>query len=130
MKTFSALIMAIIYLFVDILWISVMSSKYYGEQIKRIQGSESSFKPLYAVLAYSTLVIVLFSVCVPLAEAKTYSHPVIAFAIVGFSVYAVFNLTNAAIFERYPYHFVLIDTLWGTTAFATMGLVYDLLKKI
>lgn len=128
MKPTSGLLFAIVYLIIDILWISVMSSRYYGEQIQRIQDSPMTFKPLYAVLAYITLVFVLFSICIPLAKSKTYPHPAIAFAIVGFSIYAVFNLTNAAIFERYPYHFVLIDTLWGTVAFATMGFVYEYLK--
>ena len=124
----SSVLLAIVYLIIDVLWITVMSTRYYGKQIDRIQGSETKFKPVYAVLAYITLVFVLFSICVPLARSGTYSHPAIAFAIVGFSVYAVFNLTNAAIFERYPYHFVLIDTLWGTVAFATMGVVYEYMK--
>lgn len=128
MKPTSGLLLAIVYLIIDILWISVMSSRYYGEQIQRIQDSPMTFKPLYAVLAYITLVFVLFSICIPLAKSKTYPHPAIAFAIVGFSIYAVFNLTNAAVFERYPYHFVIIDTLWGTVAFATMGFVYKYLK--
>jgi uncharacterized membrane protein len=42
---------------------------------------------------------------------------------VGFAVYAIYNLTNAAVFTSYPSKMVLVDTLWGTTVFTLLGVL-------
>lgn len=123
------IIFIIVYMILDLLWITMMSSMYYNEQIAVIQNSEPKYRYMYALMAYVALVFVLLYVCIPLADSKVYPSSMIAFAVVGFSIYGIFNLTNAAIFERYPYHFVAIDTLWGSVAFGFMGLVYDLLNR-
>jgi uncharacterized membrane protein len=35
----------------------------------------------------------------------------------GFSTYAVYDLTNHAIFEKYDWRFAIADTLWGGILF-------------
>ena len=38
--------------------------------------------------------------------------------ILGLVIYAVFESTNLALFKKWPYYFVLVDTLWGGILFA------------
>ena len=39
--------------------------------------------------------------------------------ILGLVIYAVFESTNLALFKKWPYYFVLVDTLWGGILFAS-----------
>lgn len=120
------LLFSILYLVVDIMWITFMSNRFYQPKIESIQGSPMRFKVLPAVLAYITLLITMFAICVPLSERyKTKTHPALVFALVGFCLYGVYNFTNGAIFERYDPVIMLVDTAWGTLSFAFFGFLFS-----
>ena len=111
---------AIIYLILDAIWIASMYTLQYEPMIRRVQGGGAvAFDAYYAIAAYAVLVWTLYFVCRPLS--RTYRYPWLAYTAVGFALYAVFNLTNAAIFKDYPIRAVLVDTLWGTTVFSALG---------
>lgn len=126
MKLKSNILFAIIYLFMDVLWITTMSSIFYNKKIEAVQRYESfQFKVIPAVLAYITLLIVLFFICIPLSKyyEKKYS-PWFVFGVIGFCVYGVYNFTNSAIFNYYDLQFLTVDLLWGTFSFALLGFIY------
>ena len=115
---------AIAYLTLDILWITSMTPILYKTAFEKIQKTVLQLNILYAFLAYFVLLGVIYFICRPLSQCKLYaSMPWLAYAIVGFSIYAVFNLTNAAVFTNYPKNMILIDTLWGTGIFALLGVM-------
>ena len=71
-----------------------MTPMLYNKVFSTIQKSPMKANMYYAVLAYIILLIVIYSICIPLS--KTYKkHKWFAFTIVGFSIYSVYNLTNA-----------------------------------
>lgn len=112
--------LATIYLLFDAIWISSMYSNLYEPMIKLVQGDKAvSFNAYVAIVAYAVLVWTLYYVCRPLSS--TYRHPWTAYTAVGFALYAVYNCTNAAIFEGYPLSTAVVDTLWGTTVFSALG---------
>ena len=124
-------IFTIVYLIMDIMWISIMSNVFYKSKIENIQRSQLSFKTIPAILAYITLVITLFVVCVPLSEYYKNRYPKwLVFGMVGFIIYGVYNFTNAAIFENYDITFVLVDMMWGSISFGTLGMIHNYLKTI
>lgn len=103
-----------------------MSSIFYKKKIEAVQRYESfQFKVIPAVLAYITLLIVLFFICIPLSKyyEKKYS-PWFVFGVIGFCVYGVYNFTNSAIFNYYDLQFLTVDLLWGTFSFALLGFIY------
>lgn len=121
------LLFATIYLIVDVVWISTMSKLFYKTRIEQIQKEPLRFDIVSATLAYATLLLTMFFVCVPLArQYKQRLHPALVFALVGFCVYGIYNFTNAAIFKRYDYKFIIVDTMWGITSFAVFGYLYHL----
>ena len=122
------LLFSILYLCVDLIWISIMSKLFYTQKLEKIQKQTLTFKYAPAVLAYITLLIIMFYICVPLSTYYKQHHPSLVFGLVGFCVYGVYNFTNGAIFTNYDSLFILIDTLWGVTSFALFGLIYKLLK--
>ena len=48
--------------------------------------------------------------------------------ILGLVIYAVFESTNLALFKKWPYYFVLVDTLWGGILFASTTYIIRRIK--
>lgn len=120
------ILFSILYLCVDLIWISIMAKLFYKEQLEKIQKRALSFKYIPAIFAYITLLITMFYICVPLSKYYyKQHHPSLVFGLVGFCVYGVYNFTNGAIFDDYNWSFILIDTLWGFCSFALFGLIYS-----
>ena len=114
----------IIYLLVDIIWVTTMNSIVYHTEFSRIQGKPLQLNRVYGLLAYMVLVVALLFICDPLS--KTYTrYKWSAFSLVGFCIYSIFNFTNAAVFTDYSFKLVFIDTLWGTLCFTCMGLLLN-----
>lgn len=117
---------SILYLIVDILWISTMSKLFYKSRIENIQKEHLQFKMLPALLSYLTLLLTMFYICIPLSiHYKDMYHPSITFGLVGFAIYGVYNFTNSAIFNDYKWDFIIIDTLWGILSFMFFGFLYS-----
>lgn len=122
-------VFAVIYLIMDITWITTMSALFYKQKIENIQKLPLIFKPLPAIFAYLTLLITMFFVCIPLSEHYKKKYPTwFVFAVVGFCIYGVYNFTNGAIFQHYDLSFTILDTTWGCVSFAILGFIYNQLN--
>jgi len=119
------ILFSMLYLFVDLIWVSIMYKVFYKEQLEKIQKQSLTFKYVPAILAYITLLIIMFYICIPLSKYYKQYHPSLVFGLVGFCVYGVYNFTNGAIFADYDYRFITIDTLWGLCSFTLFGLFYS-----
>ena len=96
---------AAVLILVDIFWLS--TAGIFGRaMIERIQGSPQTFRYLSGAMVYLFLAYLLL-------ETKSYQQ---AF-LYGLSVYAVYECTNLAVFERYDWKFALADALWGGILF-------------
>lgn len=113
--------LSIIYLLLDIIWISSMTPLLYRGVFEGIQKSKLTFNIWYAIFAYITLLGVLYWICRPLS--KQYKRKWFAYTIVGFAMYSIYNFTNGAVFKDYSYKMVIADTLWGTSVFTILGLL-------
>ena len=125
------ILFAIIYIVLDLLWISTMSTFFYKNKIEAVQmSSPMKFKIIPAIMAYITLLIVMFFICIPLSEFFKDKYPTwFVFSVVGFCIYGVYNFTNGAIFTNYDNIFMLVDTLWGILSFAILGSIFTFLQK-
>lgn len=123
------LLFSLIYLVIDICWITVMFGLFYKSRIETIQKEAMKFKILPAILAYLLLLLIIFFICFPLAECyKDRFHPSIVFGFVGLSVYGVYNFTNGAVLTDHNWDYMLVDTLWGLSCFSFLGLIYKYTK--
>lgn len=105
-----------------------MTPMLYQNVFDKIQKSPMKANMYYAVLAYIVLLLVIFKICIPLS--KTYKkHKWFAFTLVGFSIYSIYNLTNAVTFNDYPIKMIIIDSIWGSSVFTLLGVVYLSLEK-
>jgi|TARA_Y100000389_G_scaffold200323_1_gene240480 uncharacterized membrane protein len=120
---------ALIYLCLDAIWLYTMTPIFYRKRFELIQTSEMKIRIPYAVLAYGLLLFTLFYICIPLSKEYKQKQSWIPFAFVGLSIYGVYNLTNAAVFSKYPMDLCVVDTIWGGVCFGLMGYIYYMIKK-
>lgn len=105
-----------------------MTPMLYQNVFDKIQKSPMKANMYYAVLAYIILLLVISKICIPLST--TYKkHKWFAFTIVGFSIYSIYNLTNAVTFNDYPVKMIMIDSIWGSCVFTLLGVMYLTLEK-
>ena len=105
----------------DFVWLGVlMTGVYnmaYGAHIKVINGM-FQFKVLPALILYPIIALGLWYFVLS-NPSLSWGEVAMRGAILGFVMYAVYNLTCASILADYPWNIVFIDTAWGTFA-ATM----------
>jgi uncharacterized membrane protein len=116
----STLISAIVLIILDSAYIHLMTG-YFKKQVKDVQGSPLELNFVGAALCY---VFIIFGLNYFIIKNRKSVKD--AF-LLGIVIYAVFELTNLALFKNWHIFSVLIDTLWGGILFGlTTGIVYKL----
>jgi uncharacterized membrane protein len=114
------LISAIVLIILDSAYLHLMSG-YFKNQVKAVQGSTLEMNLVGAALCY---VFIIFGLNYFILKHKKSVKD--AF-LLGIVIYAVFELTNLALFKNWRWFSVIIDTLWGGILFGlTTGIVYKL----
>jgi len=84
---------------------------FFGEQIKRVQGSKLELRVIPAILCYLSLGFGLYYFII--REKKQ----LIDAFLLGILVYSVYEMTNLSTLKNWSPLTSLIDTLWGGTLF-------------
>jgi uncharacterized membrane protein len=123
MFDFYILITAIVLLFIDFVYLKLMTG-YFQNQIKKVQSSPMKINYLGAIICYTLLTIGLYYFII-----KPHKSAQDAF-LFGIIVYGVYETTNYALLSNWSIFTVLMDTLWGGVLFALTTIVINKLKKI
>jgi uncharacterized membrane protein len=110
-------VLGIIVILVDSLYLSSVST-FFGHIVQSIQSQKLKLDMTATVLCYLLIVVLLFS----FVQYETHSLRYAFF--LGACVYGIFELTNKAIFTKWPWSAVVIDTMWGGILFASSVGVY------
>lgn len=122
MFDFAFLITAIVFVILDYIYLGFMKS-YFEKQIQLIQGSPLKVNLLGAFICYIFLITgINYFIIKPNRSVKD------AF-LFGLIIYAVYETTNLALFSKWSWLTVIIDSLWGGTLFALTTLIVSYLKK-
>lgn len=122
MFDFAFLITAIVFVILDYIYLDFMKS-YFEKQIQLIQGSPLKVNLLGAFICYIFLITgINYFIIKPNRSVKD------AF-LFGLIIYAVYETTNLALFSKWSWLTVIIDSLWGGTLFALTTLIVSYLKK-
>ena len=89
--------------------------------IRSVQGKPTNVRVAGALLCYVALTLLMYFT-LSLDYLKTFG--------LGAGVYAVYEGTNYAIFEKWPASMVLIDTVWGGVLFVLVKGLYRQFKKL
>jgi uncharacterized membrane protein len=111
MFDFAFLLSAIIFVTLDYFYLGLMRG-YFENQVKIIQGTPLKMNLLGAIICYIFLISGLnYFIIKPNKSIQD------AF-LLGLVIYGVFETTNLALFQKWSWLTVLLDTLWGGILFA------------
>ena len=107
----------LIFFILDMVYINYIIKTPFSDMMFRIQGSKMSVKMLSALLCYIVLFYVFYYFILSKKFESNYQQIKEAF-ILGFCIYAIYDLTNHATIKEWSYSIVLIDSVWGGILFA------------
>lgn len=118
----------------DLLWQNLVSKLFYKKKIEQIQKQPLVVRKLPAFVAYVVLIMTMFTICKPVSlfyesyfKPKTFLKRCVlsglSYALVGFSIYGIFNCTNMAIFTNYDWLMAIVDIIWGVCSFGIFGIL-------
>lgn len=117
--------------FLDFIWLGFVAKKFNNEQLAGLaRMSEGQVTPLKlpAVLVYFVMALALTVYAAPKVDEGTIFDSLGGGALLGFILYAVYDLTNSAVLKDYPLPFALADMAWGTVLFAISNAVIFLAR--
>ena len=102
-------------LILDFLWIGLYMGSRYSTMIKKIQGTPMKTNMLYAIIAYTLMVIGLNLFVLPniniknitIKECLTYGF------MFGLVLYGVYDFTIGAVLKKWSMSLAILDVLWG-----------------
>ena len=110
----------VILLALDSIYLNMVSG-HFNKIVKSIQGSDIKFNMSAAIACYIALA---FAINYFIIKDK---RPILDAFLLGFVIYAVFDLTNMVIFKKWNLMTSLMDMTWGGILFAsTTYLTYKL----
>jgi uncharacterized membrane protein len=114
----------IVMLVLDAIYLT-LTKGFYNKQVRLIQGSDLTIKLVPTLLVYISLLVGLYYfILVP-------KRPVMDAVLLGFVIYAVFELTNLAIFDKWSVQAVILDSSWGAILFGlTTFITYKITKYL
>jgi uncharacterized membrane protein len=116
------ILLAVIVLVIDLGFLWSMRN-YFNGQIRAIQGTNMSMNYLAAGLCYVVIIACLYKfIILPGAS-------ILDAAMLGWSVYLIYELTNKALFNSWEWQTVLIDGVWGGILFASSTYIYQIIKS-
>jgi len=114
------LVSAIVFVVIDSIYLTSISN-YFNNQIKLVQGSPIKMNFLATLLCYIFLIFgINYFIIKPNRSIQD------AF-LLGLVIYGVFETTSKALFSKWSWLTVIMDTLWGGILFA---LTTFIIKKI
>ena len=114
------LVSAIVFVVIDSIYLTSISN-YFNNQIKLVQGSPIKMNFLATLLCYIFLIFgINYFIIKPNRSIQD------AF-LLGLVIYGVFETTSKALFSKWSWLTVIMDTLWGGILFA---LTTYIIKKL
>lgn len=113
-------------LFVDMFWHVFIATKLFRDQIGHLMADKAK---LYAAMLFyliNAAAILVFTVN-PSLEKQNVFYALGYGGLLGFAMYATYNLTNLALLKNWPIKLTLLDLVWGTFSAAACSSISYLL---
>lgn len=116
-------ILAVIVLALDAVFLGLMRN-YFNGQVRMVQGSDMKMDYLAAGLCYVVIIGAAYKFMVLRPESTIWEA-----AMLGWSVYLIYELTNKAILRYWSWTTVLIDGTWGGVLFALTLYIFRMINS-
>jgi uncharacterized membrane protein len=116
---FQVAYLALLFVAIDAAYLTSISGHFRG-LVRRVQGGREMEFDLLAVAA--CYVALVFAIWYFIIQQK---KGVWEAALLGWSIYAVYETTNKATLKDWSWQMVIMDTLWGGVLFALTTWIYS-----
>jgi len=124
MHLFNFVIALILILIIDYIWLAKLMNRFYLAELGGLvrTNQRGRFEPVIwaALIVYLALALGITALVLPLAQASIWASFGYG-AILGFSIYAVYDFTNLSLVKNWPLKMSLVDVAWGTFLCATVS---------
>lgn len=107
----------VITLVIDLFWLGFVANKFYLQELHKLLrlSSDGKMAPLWtpAVLVYFVIPVAIFAFSLPRAMGKPVPEAFLIGALLGFCMYAVYDLTNLATLSGWSLKVTIVDMIWG-----------------
>ena len=123
MRVYVFLITSIILVILDSIYLNV-AKNYFNKQINLVQGSNIDLNLTATILCYIFIIIGFnyFVIYKKLSSAEA--------GLLGLMIYGVYELTNMALFKKWQWSSVVMDTAWGGVLFFLTSVIVRMFFKI
>jgi uncharacterized membrane protein len=102
---------SIVFIVIDSVYLNFIKD-YFNNQVKLIQGSSIKINSYAMIICYIILIFgINYFIIIP-------NRSILDAFLLGLIIYGVYETTNMALFSKWSWTTVLIDTLWGGILFA------------
>jgi uncharacterized membrane protein len=115
----------------DLVWLGWVMKDFNTRALSNIARMSDGHLELLkfpALLTYIVMAVGLTAFVAPKVFSGTLVTSFAWGSLLGFTIYAVFDLTNLAILKDYPLMFAVVDIAWGTFAFGAANSVFYLVR--
>jgi len=114
------LLTAIIFVVLDGVYLNLVKNVF-NKQIKSIQGTDIQINYIYTAITYIFLIFGLNYFIIQRNRSVKDA------ALLGLTIYAVYEFTNLSLFKNWSILIGIVDTIWGALLFGiTTALVYKI----
>jgi uncharacterized membrane protein len=111
-------------LVVDIIWIGVIASRFYRDQLGSLFAPSVNWPAAIAFYLIYAAAIVFF-VLMPSLARQSLLYAVLVGGFLGLVAYATYDLTNLVVIKDWPFLMSIVDMVWGAFMTAMVsGAVY------
>lgn len=118
--TSQILTVAVLMIVLDVGWLTARTATN-GSMFAALQGSPLSIRWPAAILCYIVMIVGLWWFAV--RGTASWQAAAANGAGLGALVYGVYDLTNHATLQRFPFSYAVVDWIWGTALFAVVAAV-------
>ena len=123
MFNFTLLLSAIIFVVLDFFYLKLMKG-YFEQQVQSVQNTPLKMNFLGAIICY---IFLIFGLNYFIIKPRRSVQDAFLFGLV---IYGVFETTNLALFSKWSWLTVIMDTLWGGILFALTTYIVSYLRKL
>lgn len=124
MNLLPIVVLSIVVLVLDMIYISCVKTLF-NKLIKGIQGSDIKLNLGATFLDYF---LIIFSMYYFIIQKNASIEEAM---ILGLCIYGIYELTNMAVFKRWTWQVVMIDSIWGAVLYGTSTFLYrQIIQKL
>lgn len=105
---------AAIFVAIDAVWLTAVAGKFYKKELGHLLAKKANLKPAAIFYVIYIIGMVVFAIN-PALHEHSLSYVVGHAALLGFCMYATYDLTNHSTLKDWPAKVTYVDMLWGTT---------------